>query len=704
LYKDESQLTFADGTEENPYEKYALTNFNDDENPVYTEELSENVLTKTEFFYDEDKLLTKKAINYKKTLENAVVYEYNVTESYAYDSEKRLVKTVSYTVGEELTNGKAVEEWVYDEQGNLTKNFTYNTLDSSSKFYKTESAFDQNGKHIAILDQTGEHKTQVEYVDGSSLVKTVKTPDGTKFSYGYDLADNVTAITQSTLDGEENSTQRVYENGLLTKLISGNTVVEYAYTEKRQLASVIVNGATQKTYAYSEDDKTVTVTDVDGNTHTTVKDDFGNVISISKNGTLIESNAYENGLLKTKVKNGVTHTYTYNDKDELVSISYSDGTPTDSFTYVNFGKLVYKIEQGKTTAYTYSADSNKKLVSATVDGIEFIPKTDVNGRVVENQIKVGDTLIEKTATAYLKKGDHATNLPQSIKFWDKTLNGYKDSLSYAYDGKGNISQINQNGKLLAKYTYDGLNRLVREDNAKLNKTYLLEYDRTGNIIAKRTCPFTLEKEQKIFAFETEDIFAYDKDLLVAKNDVVCEYSNGRPTKYMGEDIVFAEKGLVSSFKGVTFAYDNFGKRTAKGDISFTYDKNGRLVSQSNGISFIYDHNGAKIGIAFGGVNYYFRKNMQGDVIALYTQSELVATYVYDAWGNHKIFGANGVEIANNEHIAHLNPIRYRGYYYDTETNLYYLKTRYYDSSVGRFISPDSVDFITADKINGLNLY
>ena len=96
--------------------------------------------------------------------------------------------------------------------------------------------------------------------------------------------------------------------------------------------------------------------------------------------------------------------------------------------------------------------------------------------------------------------------------------------------------------------------------------------------------------------------------------------------------------------------------------------------------------------------------MQGDVIALYTQSGLVATYVYDAWGNHKIFGANGVEIANNEHIAHLNPIRYRGYYYDEETGLYYLKTRYYDPTVGRFVSPDSVDFITAEKINGLNLY
>lgn len=145
---------------------------------------------------------------------------------------------------------------------------------------------------------------------------------------------------------------------------------------------------------------------------------------------------------------------------------------------------------------------------------------------------------------------------------------------------------------------------------------------------------------------------------------------------MGEDITFAEKGLVSSFRGVAFSYDSFGKRTAKGDITFAYDKNGRLISQSNGKAFIYDHSGAKIGVAFDGINYYFRKNMQGDVIALYTQSGLVATYVYDAWGNHKIYGANGVEIANNEHIAHLNPIRYRGYYYDTETNLYYLKTRY----------------------------
>ncbi|MBQ7906680.1 MAG: hypothetical protein IJ309_03960 [Clostridia bacterium] len=63
-------------------------------------------------------------------------------------------------------------------------------------------------------------------------------------------------------------------------------------------------------------------------------------------------------------------------------------------------------------------------------------------------------------------------------------------------------------------------------------------------------------------------------------------------------------------------------------------------------------------------------------------------YVYDAWGNHKVLDANGVEITNISHIGNINPIRYRSYYYDTETGLYYLQSRYYDPQVGRFISAD----------------
>ncbi len=83
-------------------------------------------------------------------------------------------------------------------------------------------------------------------------------------------------------------------------------------------------------------------------------------------------------------------------------------------------------------------------------------------------------------------------------------------------------------------------------------------------------------------------------------------------------------------------------------------------------------------------------------------------YIYDAWGNHAIVDSNGEDVTEGrkgiEGIGILNPFRYRGYYYDTETGLYYLQTRYYDPEIGRFISQDSIDYADPETINGLNLY
>ena len=73
---------------------------------------------------------------------------------------------------------------------------------------------------------------------------------------------------------------------------------------------------------------------------------------------------------------------------------------------------------------------------------------------------------------------------------------------------------------------------------------------------------------------------------------------------------------------------------------------------------------------------------------------------YDAWGNCTY----KTVISNFNLIAVANPFRYRGYYYDTETNLYYLKARYYDPDVGRFISMDNLSYLAPGTINGLNLY
>ena len=96
--------------------------------------------------------------------------------------------------------------------------------------------------------------------------------------------------------------------------------------------------------------------------------------------------------------------------------------------------------------------------------------------------------------------------------------------------------------------------------------------------------------------------------------------------------------------------------------------------------------------------YYFRRNLLGDVIGIYnTSGTKVGGYAYDAWGNCTI-------TLNTNGIATRNPIRYRGYYYDEETGLYYLNARYYSPTWRRFISPDDTAYLDTENPNGLNLY
>lgn len=105
------------------------------------------------------------------------------------------------------------------------------------------------------------------------------------------------------------------------------------------------------------------------------------------------------------------------------------------------------------------------------------------------------------------------------------------------------------------------------------------------------------------------------------------------------------------------------------------------------------------------ITYLCRKDLQGNIVALIDNTgNTVVQYNYDAWGNHKVVDANGNEITSSTHIGNLNPFRYRGYYYDCETGLYFLQSRYYDPIVGRFLNRDSVNYVNSKIINGLNLY
>ena len=100
------------------------------------------------------------------------------------------------------------------------------------------------------------------------------------------------------------------------------------------------------------------------------------------------------------------------------------------------------------------------------------------------------------------------------------------------------------------------------------------------------------------------------------------------------------------------------------------------------------------------------KNLQGDVVAIAdANGNIVVNYAYDAWGNIlSITDGSGNDISNNTwHIGNLNPIRYRSYYYDTETGFYYLHSRYYDPAIRRFINADGYLNANGD-ILGFNMY
>ena len=188
-------------------------------------------------------------------------------------------------------------------------------------------------------------------------------------------------------------------------------------------------------------------------------------------------------------------------------------------------------------------------------------------------------------------------------------------------------------------------------------------------------------------------------------------SAGNPLLWNGSVLQWERGRQLKEFGGITFTYDAGGVRqskTANGVITSYFTEGNRIhrEERSDGKTLLYAYDASGLAsITYNGTLYFVQKNFQGDIVALVDQNgNVVAKYVYDAWGNGKVCNASGTENTSSSFIGNINPFRYRGYYYDVETGLYYLQTRYYEPRAGRFLNADSVDYIAPDLIGGLNLY
>ena len=126
--------------------------------------------------------------------------------------------------------------------------------------------------------------------------------------------------------------------------------------------------------------------------------------------------------------------------------------------------------------------------------------------------------------------------------------------------------------------------------------------------------------------------------------------------------------------------------------------------EEKSLEFIYDNGGAPYSVIYSHGNekdtYYYILNQQGDVIRIVdTSGKTVAEYTYNGWGE-----ILNVSNAKGSEIGTLNPIRYRGYYYDSELNMYYLQSRYYDPVMKRMIASDDESLTTGATLNNNNLF
>ncbi len=218
-------------------------------------------------------------------------------------------------------------------------------------------------------------------------------------------------------------------------------------------------------------------------------------------------------------------------------------------------------------------------------------------------------------------------------------------------------------------------------------------------------------------------YIYDtnwKDQLINYNGNTITYDEiGNPLTY-GNNITYtwingrelSTYTDTSNNLEVTYSYNDEGIRTSKliNGVEHKYYLEGTNIIYENigedTLYYFYDSTGSIEGFKYNNDLYYYIKNGQNDIIGIIDeQGNKIVSYTYDSWGQIiSITDNQDNEITDQTHIGNINPFRYRSYYYDSETELYYLNSRYYNPEMGRFINADGIVGEIGGPILGHNVY
>ncbi len=658
-------------------------------------------------------------------------------------------------------------EYYYDKFGNCIEKRAYNKKDAS--LMKVERAnYDENGNLIdsfgKIKDKNGNYpKQEIKYLPNTNIKNQIKGLNNETLTYNYDFNNgNLLSISSSSY-GVNNSTRFKYNYGLLLSMLHHGLNVDYEYDGLGRRTRILFNREEFVRYQYSKFDESFT-DQIEANT-TALKTIYYDGTSIKttfdeKDKLIEEEVKYKNSSSKQKV---LKSQYTYDSYGDIENkYVFLNDKQLERYEYTYHSDYIHNGQRVICDFYKYDADDNEILdhyydydsdndkilsESYSIDGSSYETRyTYGSNNVIQASIYNKDNkLIYKNnytydildrikhntialnavsvcyEYSYLQQDENTLDLiSECVTKVEINNNDSKtylmDTTSYSYDVNGNIIEIyNDDNKIT--YHYDSLNRVIREDNSILNETKTYKYDKAGNILNIKTYAYNKPSNEDLNSFKKIDEFTYAcdgwKDQLIDFNGKQIAYdSMGRPTTYKNMEFKWNTLNQLEEIPElhVIYEYDSLGIRNKKVIDGFETkiitegtkilkvinDKKYEIIftySLNKLIGFIYTKDGIS-------KEYIYIRNIQGDIKSICdNKGRIVASYEYNAYGNCII-------TENIDDIANINPFRYRGYYYDEETGLYYLNSRYYDPETGRFISPDTLSILdeTKGQINGLNLY
>ena len=656
-----------------------MTGYTDEENAHYT------------YTYNEDNA-TLGTTQYQ--LKKLVHTYYAQRYEFEYDSHGNVIKTLKRndTTGYDYVSPMQTNS-TYSTNGDRLLSTTDTLRNTTTYGYSTT-----NSNDLRVHSVTQNNKTvNYEYVDNTGLVErvwsqfqningTTQTAENTYvyendrlkgighngfyYSFDYDDFGNRTS-TGIKLSLESDTPTRVLmtneyaaNNGLLLKSTYGNgDTVENIYDNLNRVIGVKYDGTEKFSYVYNSEGLISRHIDkINNKTYNYVYDMIGRV-------------------QRVEISDGNSISYKYNNVNQTTGISYKFNGVTKNSTYDYFlGGVPYNTTYPNNATKTRSLNGQAQVRPVTLT-------TATGKQWSTNCIYYG---VQEGGTSY------TTNLVGSFIFenLDRTI-------QYTYDASGNIATRTDRTNSVStttEYFYDELNQLKRENDPVANKTTTYLYDNGGNILEKREYTYVAGNTQLGTLTDTIT-YGYDsewKDLLKEYNGCEIKYDNiGNPTILDGATLTWERGRKLSSYTkadgtAITYKYDANGIRTQKTVAGVTTDyflQGSTIVAQKTGnnvIWYYFDGDGTRDAIEYNGNVYYYMYNPQGDVIGLFDDDlNVVVEYAYDSWGN--LVSMTG-SLAST--LGQDNPFRYRGYYYDSETGMYYLNSRYYHPQIGRFINAD----------------